>query len=90
MEKRNKSAAIRKVIEATPAASVKEIQTALAAKRMKVSVALIHQVKGKGVAKSPNGKAPSFDQLLAAKAFVAKFANVGAAKAALDSYAKLV
>jgi hypothetical protein len=86
MAKRNKSAAIRAVIDSNPSASVKEIQAALLAQRMKVSPSLIHQVRGK--AKPSNGQA-TFDQLLAAKSFVAKMGSVEAAKVALDSFAKL-
>lgn len=87
MAKRNKSQAILQMLADKPTASVKEIQAALAAKRMKVSPALIHQVRGK--AKPSNGHV-SMDGLLAAKGFVAKMGSVEAAKAALDSFAKLM
>ncbi len=86
MAKRNKSAAIRAIVQANPTASVKEIQAELLAKRLKVSPALIHQVKGRKP--STNGHV-SMEGLLAAKAMVAKLGSVQAAKAALDSFAKL-
>jgi hypothetical protein len=83
-----KTAAIQEVLAAKPGASVKEIQSALAAKRVKASVALISKLKS---GKPGNGMANgvTFDQLLAAKTFVAKMGSVQAAKSALDSFAKL-
>lgn len=88
MAKRNKSQAIRAVLADKPAASVKEIQALLAAKRIKVSPALIHQVRGKSSKASTNGHI-SVEGLFAAKAFVKSLGSVEAAKAALDSFAKL-
>jgi len=87
MPKRNKSAAIRSVIESNPSASVKEIQQTLLAKRLKVSPALIHQVRDK--AKPAKNGHVSMDGLLAAKSFVKAMGSVEAAKSALDSFAKL-
>ena len=89
MAKRNKSAAIRKIVAEQPSATVKEIQAALAAKRIKASVALIHQVKGKKGGAKSNGHV-SMDGLLAAKAMVAKLGSVDAARSALNQFAKLL
>jgi len=85
-----KTAAIQSVLAAKPGASVKEIQSALATKRVKASVTLISKLKsGKTVRNGkPNGV--TFDQLLAAKALVEKAGSVNAAKSVLDSYAKLI
>ena len=89
MAKRHKTAAIRKVLETSPASTVKEKQAALAAKRIKASVALIYQVKGKKRGVRSNGHV-SMDGLLAAKAKVAKLGSVDAARDALTQFAKLM
>jgi hypothetical protein len=90
-----KSAAIKAVLGENPTASVKEIQSALAAKRVKASVALISKLKGgansgRKVHANGNAKGVTIDQLLAAKVMVAKVGSIDVAKSALDSYAKLI
>ena len=86
----NKSSAIRKVLETNPTASVKEIQAALAAKRIKASAALIHQVRGKKRSSTPTNGHVSMEGLLAAKGFVAKLGSVDAAREALNHFARLL
>ncbi|MEX0677100.1 MAG: hypothetical protein WD063_08500 [Pirellulales bacterium] len=83
-----KTAAIKAVLAAKPGASVKEIQSALAAKRVKASVALISKLKSGNRKASANGHV-SMDGLLAAKAMVAKLGSVDAAREALNQFAKL-
>jgi hypothetical protein len=86
-----KSAAIKAVLAEKPGASVKEIQSALAAKRVKASVALISKLKS-GRKSAANGIADgvTFDQLLAAKALVARVGSVDVARKSIDALAKLV
>ncbi len=71
--RRNKSDAIRAVLAEQPAATMKDIQAALKARRIKASVSMISKIKG-GANSKPrsrtNGKthgAP-FEHLLAIKA----------------------
>jgi hypothetical protein len=90
-----KSDAIREILAAQPAASVKEIQAALAAKRIKASIALISKLrpgKRRGRKAHSNGKANGvvLEHLLAAKALVVRVGSVEAARSALDSLAKLI
>jgi hypothetical protein len=93
-----KSDAIREILAQQPAATVKEIQAALAAKRIKASVALISKLKSgangkpRGRKAHANGKANGvvLEHLLAAKGLVAKVGSVEAARLALDSFAKLI
>lgn len=89
----NKSAAIRQYISAHPSATVKDIQAALATKRMKASNALIAKVRS-GARSKPkamvNGKSSLFGNLLLAKAFVNKAGGVAAAKEALQQFATLI
>lgn len=86
-----KIAAIRAVLAEQRAASVKEIQAALSASRIKASIALINKLKDdtrRGRKAAANGHV-SMDGSLAAKAMVAKLGSVGAAREALNQYAKL-
>jgi hypothetical protein len=90
-----KSDAIRQILADQPAATIKDIQTALAAKRIKASVALISKLKsGKrpGRKAHANGKANGvvLEHLLAAKGLVARAGSIEAARSALDSLAKLI
>lgn len=87
-----KTSAIQAILAEQPTATVKEIQAALAAKRIKASAALIHQVKGrKRRSRKPaaNGQI-TMEQLLAAKGFVARLGSVDAARQSLDALAKLI
>jgi hypothetical protein len=93
----HKSNAIRAILAEQPAATVKEIQAALAGKRIKASVALISKLKsGKGKKRGrkahANGKANGvvLEHLLAAKGLVARVGSIEAARTALDSFAKLI
>lgn len=92
MKRGRKSEAIRAIIADKPTATVKDIQAALASKRIKASVALISKLKstkGRGRKASANGHV-SMDGLLAAKVLVGKLGSVEAARSALDSLAKLI
>jgi len=95
-KRRNKSNAIRSILAEQPTATVKEIQAALKAKRIKASVALISKLKSgaNGATRRPkthsNGKADTTEHLLAVKALVAKIGSVEATRSALDLFAKLV
>lgn len=89
-----KSAAIRQVLADQPTASVKDIQAALAAKRIKASVALISKLKSgtrRGRKPHANGKASlNFAHLLLAKRFVKEAGGVESAQEALQQFAKLI
>ena len=89
-----KSEAIRQVLAGQPTATVKEIQTALATKRVKASVALISKLKAgtlRGRTAQANGKTPlNFAHLLLAKQFVKETGGVESAKEALQQFAKLI
>ena len=86
-----KSEAIRKVLAEKPTASVKEIQRALAAKRVRASVALISKLKSgtHRTRKASNGQV-TFDQLVAAKALVARVGSVELARKSIDALSKLI
>jgi hypothetical protein len=87
-----KSNAIREVLSEQPTATVKEIQAALARKRVKASIALISKLKSgnrRGRKAAANGDV-TMEQLLAAKSFVAKVGSVDAARSAIDGLSKLV
>jgi hypothetical protein len=91
-----KSAAIKAVLAEKPAATMKEIQAALKAKRVKASVALISKLKA-GTNGKPgrrkahtNGNDLKMDHLLAAKVLVGRVGSMEAARSALASLAKLV
>ena len=93
----HKSNKIREILAANPKATVKEIQAALAAKRIKVSVALISKLKAgekRNVQKllKSNGEADgvTLDHLLAAKALVVRVGSVDAAQQSLSVLAKLL
>lgn len=92
----NKSNAIRAILAEHPAATMKEIQAALKAKRIKASVSMISKIKaganGKPRKAHTNGKAngATIEHLLAVKGLVAKVGSVEAARSALDLFAKLV
>jgi hypothetical protein len=96
MKRVNKSKAIREILAQQPAATVKEIQTALGAKRIKASAGLISKVKYTKASKKriahANGKVSgaTFDQLLAAKGLVDRVGSVETARSALDALAKLI
>jgi hypothetical protein len=87
-----KSNAIREILSGSPTATVKEIQAALGAKRIKASVALISKVKaGSRPGRKTNGKVPlNFAHLLLAKHFVKEAGSVEAAREALGQLAKLL
>ncbi len=89
-----KSEAIRQVLADHPTATVKEIQAALAAKRIKASVALISKLKSgarRGRKAHVNGKAPlNFARLMLAKRFVKEAGGVAPATEALQQFAKLI
>jgi hypothetical protein len=79
------------VLAAQPTATVKEIQAALVAKRIKASVALISNLKsGKRRARKAHANGVTLDNLLAAKDLVARVGSVEAARSALNSLAKLL
>ena len=89
-----KSEAIRQVLAEHPTATVKEIQTALATKRVKASVGLISKLKAgtpRGRTAQANGKTQlDFAHLLLAKQFVKEAGGVESAKEALQQFAKLI
>jgi uncharacterized protein YdaL len=93
MKRGRKSNAIRAIIAEQPTATVKEIQAALAAKRIKASVSMISKLKA---TKREGGRKPStnghvtMDGLLAAKQFVGKLGTIEAARQSLDALARLV
>jgi hypothetical protein len=88
----SKSIAIKEILVAHPAAKVAEIHTILAARRLKVSTALISKIKyakpqSNGMAHA-NGT--TLESLLAAKELVARVESFEAARSALDALAKLI
>ncbi|MBX9791036.1 MAG: hypothetical protein K2Y37_19120 [Pirellulales bacterium] len=89
-----KSDAIRQVLAEHPEATVKEIQAALAAKRVKASVALISKLKSGNRQRrnsQRNGKpSPDFARLLLAKQFIREAGGIESAKEALQQLAKLL
>jgi hypothetical protein len=85
-----KSEAIKAVLADNPTATVREVQTALAARRVKASVALISKLKRRKPFRNGRANGLTLEHLLAAKGLVAKVGSIEAAKSALASYAKLI
>jgi hypothetical protein len=85
----NKSTSIREVLAENPSATPKEITATLKARRVRVSPALISQVKH-GAGKL-NGEANDvvLGHLIAAKVLVGRVGSIEAAKSAIASLAKL-
>jgi hypothetical protein len=91
--KRTKSKAIREILAKQPAATAKEVQAALAAKRIKASVGLISKVKSNGKASKKRGhksKGVTLEGLLAVKGLVARLGSIDEARQSLDALAKLL
>jgi hypothetical protein len=88
----SKAAKIRTLLAERPDAKAKEIVEALAAKKVKVSVAQVYNVKstsgnGKPVAKKASG---GYESLIQAKKLADAMGSVDRARAALAVLAKLV
>jgi hypothetical protein len=94
----SKAAKIRALLAERPEAKAREIVDALAAQKVKVSVAQVYNVKatsGKSTGGSGNGKpaakkANGYESLIQAKKLADAMGGLDKARAAMDLLAKLV
>jgi len=92
----SKAAKIRAVLADNPGAKAREVVEALAAQKVKVSVAQVYNVKAtSGKTAGSNGKpaakkASGYESLIQAKKLADAMGGVDKARAALDVLAKLV
>jgi hypothetical protein len=86
----NKSEAIRAALAENPSAMPKEIAAILRERRIKVSTALISQVKhGANGHKASKDDLVAVDHILAVKAFADRLGGLEVARRSIDAYAQL-